>query len=113
MATTIRRACRDVAREQRSIWLGHTVKEGSRTTDNYEADDPEFLTDVALAIDFVMQQLQTKCKRRPFAAEIRLNRSELARIGAKAERKTPYNQGFSGGRSRIRTADPLGVNEML
>ncbi len=113
MATTIRRTCRGVSREQRSIWMGHAVREGSRTTDNYEAFDPEYLADVALAIDFVMQQLQTHCQRRLFSIEVRLNQRDLARIGAKKEKKTPYNQGFSGGRSRIRTADPLGVNEML
>ena len=113
MATTIRRTCRGVTREQRSIWMGHAVREGSTTTDNYEAFDPEYLSDVALAIDFVMQQLQKHCSRRLFSIEVRLNGRDLARIGAKVQEKTKYNQEFDGGRLRIRTADPLGVNEML
>jgi hypothetical protein len=37
MATTVRRVCRNVTREQRSLWMGHVVRDGSRTTDNYEA----------------------------------------------------------------------------
>lgn len=90
MATMVRRMCRSVTREQRSIWMGHVVREGSQTTNNYEADDPEFLADVALATDFVMQQLQGKCPRPLFAIETRLNRKELARIGAKANEKISY-----------------------
>jgi hypothetical protein len=34
--------------------MGHVVKEGSRTTDNYEAFDPDYLRDVAMATDYVM-----------------------------------------------------------
>jgi hypothetical protein len=90
MSTTVRRACKGVTREQRSLWMGHAVKEGSQTTTNYEAFDPEFLGDVALATDFVMQQLQAKCRRPLFAIEVRLNRKELARIGARKDEKTPY-----------------------
>jgi hypothetical protein len=92
MPTMVKRLCRGVTREQRSIWLGHVVKEGSRTTDNYEADDPEFLADVALATDFVMQQLQAKCSRRLFAIEVRLNQKELARIGARENEKSSHLQ---------------------
>jgi integrase len=54
MATSVRRLCRRVSREQRSRWLGHVVREGSRTTDWSEAYDPEYLADVALATDFVV-----------------------------------------------------------
>jgi len=46
-----------------------------------------------------------------FSIEVRLNGRDLARIGAKVQKKTKYNQEFDGGRLRIRTADPLGVNE--
>lgn len=92
MPTMVKRLCRNVTREQRSIWMGHTVKEGSATTANYEAEDPEFLTDVALATDFVMQQLQAKCRRPLFAIEVRLNRKELARIGARKDEKVSYLQ---------------------
>ncbi|MDA9530347.1 hypothetical protein [Bradyrhizobium sp. CCBAU 25338] len=87
MSTMVRRLCRSVTREQRSIWMGHVVREGSQTTSNYEAEDPEFLEDVALATDFVMQQLQLKCQRRLFSIEVRLNRGELSRIGARSPTK--------------------------
>ncbi len=90
MSTMVRRLCKGVTREQRSIWMGHAVKEGSQTTSNYEAEDPEFLADVALATDFVMQQVQTKCSRRLFAIETRLNQKELSRIGARPNEKALY-----------------------
>jgi integrase len=98
MATTVRRLCRNVTREQRSLWMGHVVKEGSRTTDNYEAFDPEYLADVALATDFVMQQLQAHCHRKLFAIDLRLNRSDLARIGAQKGQKMPHLQVVGGRR---------------
>ncbi len=89
MATTVRRLCRHVSREQRSLWLGHTVKEGSRTTDNYEAYDPDYLQDVSLATDFVMQELQRYAKRRLVSIDDRLTKRELARIGARPSDKMP------------------------
>lgn len=92
MPTMVKRLCRGVTREQRSLWMGHTVKEGSRTTDNYEAFDAEVLADVALATDFVMQQLQARCGRKLFAIEVRLNQRELTRIGARKNEKVTYLQ---------------------
>jgi hypothetical protein len=92
MSTMVRRLCKGVTREQRSLYMGHIVREGSQTTSNYEAEDPEFLADVALATDFVMQQMQAKCSRKLFAIETRLNRKELARIGARASEKVTYLQ---------------------
>jgi hypothetical protein len=62
---------------------------------------------------FSLVQLQKHCTRRLFSIEVRLNTRDLARVGAKVQKKTKYNQKFDGGRLRIRTADPLGVNEML
>lgn len=90
MATTVRRLCRQVSREQRSIYLGHTVKEGSRTTDNYEAHDPDYLQDVAMAVDHVLQELQKHTRRQIVSIDDRLTKRELARIGARADDKTPY-----------------------
>lgn len=113
MSAMVRRMCKAVTREQRSLWMGHVVREGSQTTSNYEPEDPEFLEDVALATDFVMQQIQSCCRRKLFSVEVRLNRYELARIGARKLDKSKSIQRDDGGRSRIRTADPLGVNEML
>lgn len=98
MATTVRRLARGVTREQRSLWLGHAVREGSRTTDNYEAFDPEYLADVALATDYVLLQVQWHCQRLLFAVELQLNRKDLARIGVKAEQKTKKLQLVAGGR---------------
>jgi integrase len=89
MATTVRRLCRNVSREQRSIYLGHAVKEGSRTTDNYEAFDPDYLWDVTLATDFVMQELQRYAKRKLVSIDERLTRKEMARIGARPSDKMP------------------------
>jgi hypothetical protein len=51
MADQTRTLFRMVPREQRSLMLGHTVKEGSETTDYYESGDPWALADVALATD--------------------------------------------------------------
>jgi hypothetical protein len=92
MTAMVRRLCKGVTREQRSLYLGHVVQEGSQTTGNYEADDPEFLANVALATDFVMQQVQAKCSRKLFAIEVRLNRNQLARIGARKNEKASYLQ---------------------
>lgn len=92
MSAMVRRLCKGVTREQRSIYMGHVVREGSQTTGNYEPEDPEFLADVALATDFVMQQLQAKCSRRLFAIEVRLNQNELARIGARQDEKSSHLQ---------------------
>jgi uncharacterized protein YaeQ len=44
---------------------------------------------VALATDFVKQQVQAKCSKKLFAIEVRLNRKQLAHIGArKAEKQS-------------------------
>jgi len=53
MADQVKKLFRNVPREHRSLWMGHVVRDGSRTTANYESDDPEMLTDVALATDCV------------------------------------------------------------
>ena len=36
MADQIKKLFRNVPREQRSLWMGHVVRDGSRTTANYE-----------------------------------------------------------------------------
>jgi hypothetical protein len=60
-----------VPRENRSRWLGHVVRDGSRTTDHYESDDPHALADVALATDCIMSLLAERCERPLFAIETR------------------------------------------
>jgi hypothetical protein len=59
------------------------VRDGSRTTDHYESDDPHALADVALATDCIMSLLAERCERPLFAIETRLNRDELKGIGAR------------------------------
>lgn len=83
MATTVRDLAPMVPREQRSIWLGHSVTEGSRTTNYYELTEPAYLRDVALATDFVICELQRRCKTRFVAIELRLTKEELVRIGVR------------------------------
>jgi hypothetical protein len=41
MADQVKKLFRNVPCEHRSLWMGHVVRDGSRTTANYESDDPE------------------------------------------------------------------------
>ena len=81
MATTVRRLCPAIPREKRSIWLGHSVEEGSKTTDFYEITDADYLADVALATDYVISQVQLKCKTSFAAVELRLTAKERKVLG--------------------------------
>lgn len=55
MATKVRSLTEvRVSREQRKAWLGHARQD---TTSWYEASDPEFLADVALATDIIIGRL--------------------------------------------------------
>ena len=101
-----------IPREKRSLWLGHSV-DGSRTTDHYENFDRELLEDVAIGTDFILSELQKRCKTRLLAVELQLNRKDLARIGAKASNKPYINQEVDGGRYRDRTYDPTRVKGVL
>lgn len=101
-------------RERRSIWLGHTVKDGSTTTEHYEAFDVDVLEDVPLATEFVLCELQKLCTQRLFAIELRLNAAELRRIGATPSGKKPSkSKVLNGGRHRDRTCDPSRVKGVL
>ncbi len=113
MADQIKKQFRGVPREMRSRWLGHVVRDGSRTTDNYESDDPLALVDVALATDSVIALVAQHAARPLFAIEPRLNRSDLKAIGARVMPKAPDFIGKSGGRDRDRTCDPFHVKEVL
>jgi hypothetical protein len=77
MADQVKILFRSVPREQRSLWLGHVVRDGSRTTDLYEGCDPLDLADAALATDCVLSLLAEICPRPLFAIEMRLNRAQL------------------------------------
>jgi len=109
MADQVRILFRGVAREHRSLWLGHVVRDGSRTTDHYESDDPLALADVALAVDCILNLLAERCSRPLFAIEVRLNRADLEAIGARAIPKNAVKSGKNGGRDRDRTCDPYHV----
>ena len=67
IATNMRRASIAVSREQRSKWLGHAVKEGSRTTDWYEKLDPDYLEEAMRATDEIMLKLQKHTRRQLLA----------------------------------------------
>jgi hypothetical protein len=111
MADQVKKSLRGVPREHRSLWMGHVVRDGSRTTDNYESDDPHVLADVALATDCVIALIQEHCDRSLFAIEPLLNRKELERIGARAFPNTRKRQRVNGGRDRDRTCDPYHVKK--
>lgn len=100
MATMVMKLCDNVHRDTRSIWLGHVVPTGSRTTDHYEVIDADYLKKPALATDYVLQLLHDRCSNSPFAIEARLNDEEMARIGAvpaapKEVAKSMQKKGFS------------------
>ena len=81
MADQIRKLFRNVPREQRSLWMGHVVRDGLRTTANYESDDPDMLADVALATDCVIALIQQHCARQLFAVDVLLTKKDLQAIG--------------------------------
>ena len=112
MPTMVRKLCPLIPREKRSLWLGHSVA-GSRTTKHYENFDPDVIEDVALATDYVLCELQKRCRTRLLAVELQLNPSDLRRLGAKLATKTQPNQIDNGGRYRDRTYDPTRVKGVL
>jgi hypothetical protein len=114
MATHVRKMCPLVSRERRSLWLGHTVNEGSLTTEHYEAFDVDVLEDVALATDFVLTELQKLTAKPLFAVEMRLNGGEIRRLGARpSTKKALSGSGLDGGRHRDRTCDHSRVKGVL
>jgi hypothetical protein len=68
MATRVRRQKlsrgRYVSREQRSLWLGHSIKEGSDTTSWYETYDPDYLSEAREATDIIMRELDRLMRKR-------------------------------------------------
>lgn len=71
IATNMRRVSFPVSKEQRSLWLGHTVKEGSKTTDWYEKFDPDYLEQPMRATEEIIRKLQKHTKRKLFAPTVR------------------------------------------
>ena len=67
MATHARRTSFNVSKEQRSLWMGHTVKGGSRTTDRYEKFDPDYLEGPMRATEEIIRKLDNVAKRNLFA----------------------------------------------
>jgi hypothetical protein len=103
MADQIKKLFRNVPREQRSLWMGHVVRDGSRTTANYESDDPEMLADVALPTDCVIALIQQHCGRPLFAVDVLLTKKDLHAIGARVIPEMLRKQRVGGGRDRDRT----------
>jgi hypothetical protein len=58
MADQAKKLFRNLPREHRSLWMGHVVRDGSRTTAHYESDDPDMLADVTSATDCVIALIQ-------------------------------------------------------
>ena len=113
MADQTRKLFRGVPRELRSSFLGHKVRDGSSTTDNYESEDPHALDDVALATDAILSLLNDRTTRKLFAIEVRLNRKDLVAMGARTIPKSNVVHRVAGGRDRDRTCDPYDVNVVL
>ena len=99
--------------EHRSLWMGHAVRDGSRTTANSESDDPEMLTDVALATDCVMALIQQHCAKPLFAVDVLLTKKDLQAIGARVIPEILRKQRVGGGHDRDRTCDPYHVKVVL
>ena len=70
MATNMRRVSFPVSKEQRSKWLGHTVTEGSKTTDWYEKFDPDYLEEPMRATEEIIKKLQPYTKRSLYAPTV-------------------------------------------
>lgn len=71
MATNMRRTSQPVSKEQRSLWLGHTVNEGSKTTDWYEKFDPDYLEEPMRATEEIIAKLQKHTRKKLFAPTTR------------------------------------------
>jgi hypothetical protein len=93
--------------------MGHVVRDGSRTTANYESDDPEMLADVALATDCVIALIQQHCGRPLFAVDVLLTKEDLQAIGARVIPEMLRKQRVRGGHDRDRTCDPYHVKVVL
>ena len=107
MADQMKKLFRNVPREQRSLCMGHVVRDGSRTTANYESDDPGMLADVALATDCVIALIQQHCGRPLFAVDVLLTKKDLQAIGARMFPEMPRKQRVGGGHDRDRTCDQV------
>lgn len=70
IATNMRRTSKPVSREQRSKWLGHTVNEGSKTTDWYEKFDPDYLEEPMRATEEIIVRLQKHTHRNLLAPTV-------------------------------------------
>lgn len=88
MVDQVKKLFRNVPREHRSLWMGHVVRDGSRTTANYESDDPEMLTDVALATDCVIALIQQYCSRQLFAVDEQGSAGDRGQDNSKKAEKT-------------------------
>ncbi len=65
MADQVRRLFRGIPRVMRSHWLGHAMREGSRTTDHYESGDPLDLREAGLAVDGTIALVAEHARRPP------------------------------------------------
>ena len=89
--------------------MGHVVRDGSRTTANYESDDPGMLADVALATDCVIALNPAALRQAAIAVDVLLTKKDLQAIGARVIPDMLRKQRVGGGHDRDRTCDPYHV----
>lgn len=60
MPSMVRRMPAKPSAEQRSIWMGHKIRHGSRTTDRYEHFDPDYLEDAMNATQQIIERIEAE-----------------------------------------------------
>ena len=110
MADQIKKLFRNVPREQRSLWMGHVVRDGSRTTANYKVGRYGYTRGCRAGDRFVIALIQQHCGRSLFAVDVLLTKKDLQAIGARVIPELLRKQTVGGGRDRDRTCDPYHVN---
>jgi hypothetical protein len=88
MADQAKKLFRNLPREHRSLWMGHAVRDGSRTTAHYESDDPDMLAEVTLATDCVIALIQQHCRRPLFAVDAGRSAADPGKGDSRTAEKT-------------------------
>jgi hypothetical protein len=88
MADQAKKLFRNLPREHRSLWMGHVVRDGSRTAAHYESDDPDMLADVTLATDCVIALIQQHCRRPLFAVDAGRSAADPGKGDSRTAEKT-------------------------
>ena len=98
MADQIKKLFRNVPREQRSLWMGHVVRDGSRTTANYEFRRSGNARGCRAGHRLRNRTLiQQHCGRPLFAVDVLLTKKDLHAIGARVIPEMLRKQRVGGG----------------